>query len=165
MFKIRLILHAYSSLTKIGNYAFQGCSFLEEVILPDNINEIGTAAFKDCSSLVNVKLPSNLTTITHSMFSGCSSLEEITLPDRINIIDTLAFSNTSLKELVIPANVNQIGMGIVPEGMTIIFEDPNNWIIELYNKTIPANFTNPVESSAILESKNETIYAITKKVE
>ena len=154
-----------SSLTKIGNYVFQGCSFLEEVILPDNINEIGTAAFKDCSSLVNVKLPSNLTTITHSMFSGCSSLEEITLPDRINIIDTLAFSNTSLKELVIPANVNQIGMGIVPEGMTIIFEDPNNWIIELYNKTIPANFTNPVESSAILESKNETIHAITKKVE
>ena len=39
------------TVTSIGNYAFEYCSSLTEIVIPDNVTSVGDYAFRDCSSL------------------------------------------------------------------------------------------------------------------
>ncbi len=78
-------------------------SSLTEAILPDTIEYIYSdgwyyGAFEGCSSLKKVHLPEggNFHYITSRTFSNCSSLEEINIPDSVNEIEGGSFSGTSL---------------------------------------------------------------------
>lgn len=66
-------------VTSIGIGAFSGCSALEGVIIPDSVTSIGVRAFSDCSSLESVTIPDSVTSIGNSAFSGCSNLAEVTM--------------------------------------------------------------------------------------
>ena len=46
-----------SSVTSIGERAFQGCSLLTSITIPNNVTSIGYAAFGGCSSLISVLTP------------------------------------------------------------------------------------------------------------
>ncbi len=63
----------------IGDYAFDGCTALESITLPDGLQTIGANKFfKDCSALESVEIGLNLSSgLSADSFSGCSSLEEI----------------------------------------------------------------------------------------
>lgn len=41
-------------LTSIGNYAFNNCSTLESIMIPQNVTSIGTSAFSGCTSLASI---------------------------------------------------------------------------------------------------------------
>ena len=41
----------------IGNYAFQDCSGITEIIVPDSVESIGVGAFKGLNQLANITLP------------------------------------------------------------------------------------------------------------
>ena len=43
------------SVTSIGNYAFEGCSSLTSVTIPELITEIGSRAFENCTGLTEIK--------------------------------------------------------------------------------------------------------------
>ncbi|MDE6852394.1 MAG: leucine-rich repeat protein, partial [Lachnospiraceae bacterium] len=43
--------------TTIGTYAFQNCSSMTDITVPDSVTEIGTAAFSGCGSLQSMTLP------------------------------------------------------------------------------------------------------------
>lgn len=93
----------------IGESAFENCSVLSEVVLPDTVNSIGSGAFKGCSSLSSVRVPSGITEISESMFSG-SGLVEVTVSSGVLSIGNSAFSEcANLRSVVIEGNVTSIG--------------------------------------------------------
>ena len=67
-----------NSVTKIGNYAFWGCSGLTLVTIPNSVTKIGSAAFYKCSGLTSVTIGNSVTTIGYEAFYKCSGLTSIT---------------------------------------------------------------------------------------
>ena len=75
-----------STVTKIKDYAFYGCSSLTSGVIPNSVTSIGQKAFDGCSSLTSVVIPDSVTSIGKWAFSGCSSLTSIVIPDSVTRI-------------------------------------------------------------------------------
>ena len=43
------------SVTSIGDYAFEGCSFLSDIVIPTSVTSIGRGAFRDCNFPTDLK--------------------------------------------------------------------------------------------------------------
>ena len=116
-----------NQLTRIGGYAFFGCSSLatlrtEQPVrdaetgeitgvtyvekLPDSIVQFGNSdnaatgngPFTKCTSLQSITIPDGVENINGSAFSGCTALETVNLPKSLKTIYSSAFSGcTSLK--------------------------------------------------------------------
>ena len=97
------------SIETIGILAFSKCSSLKSVAIPGTVKRIGDGAFKTSESLVTVNLMEGVTDIGNSVFSDCTSLKEIRLPDSLKRICFNTFLNcTSLMQIFIPINVRTI---------------------------------------------------------
>ncbi len=66
-----------SSVTSIGNDAFNDCSSLTSVTIPNSVTSIGSWAFDGCSSLTSVTIPNSVTSIGSWAFDGCNKLNQI----------------------------------------------------------------------------------------
>ena len=76
----------------ISPHAFQKCSTLISVVIPNSVTNIGSYAFSSCSSLSSVTIGKNVTTIGGYAFAWCeNSLTSITLPENITSIASHAF--------------------------------------------------------------------------
>lgn len=115
--------------THIGDYAFDGCQYLESVVIPDSVKYIGYRAFGNCKSLKKVELPRNLEYIGAGAFHGCELIEEVSIPDGIDTIKESTFSNCkSLKSVKLPDTIVSIGdyafsssgisRMVIPDGVT-----------------------------------------------
>ncbi len=60
------------------------------------VTTIGSHAFDGCTGLTSVTLPNSLTTIGYEAFDGCSGLTSITLPNSVTTIGNYAFYGTNL---------------------------------------------------------------------
>lgn len=90
---IREVIIPYG-VEKIGNMAFQYCSNLKRITIPNSVTELGyQLTFSDCSSLESITIPSGVTKIPQNTFSNCTSLKTVKLPDTITEIGQNAFSN------------------------------------------------------------------------
>ncbi len=97
-------------LKTIKKYAFEGCSGLKGISLPGSLNSISQYAFKDCSALESVNLPEGLAYIGDGAFSGCISLEGIGLPKIMTSVKYGLFEGcTSLTSISLPKDVATIG--------------------------------------------------------
>ena len=91
----------------IGDYAFDGCPNLESVSLPESLISIGMCAFFDCKKINTVNLPNNVSTISHSAFSNCESLESIVIPNSITVIESEVFKGCSkLTTITLSKNIS-----------------------------------------------------------
>ena len=99
-----------NTVTSIGNDAFSGCNSLTSITIPGNVMSIGDHAFYNCSSLTSVTIPNSVTTISSHAFYGCNSLTSITIPGNVTSIGDYAFYNCScLTSVTIPNSVTTIG--------------------------------------------------------
>ena len=81
-----------SSVTSIGDSAFNNCSGLMSVTIPDSVTSIGSDAFYLCSGLTNVVIGSGVITIGNDAFYGCRGLTSITIPASVTSIGACAFA-------------------------------------------------------------------------
>ena len=96
-------------VTKIGDFAFEGCDNLTSVTIPDSVTFIGRSAFEGCRKLISASIPSSVTSTGDSIFKNCTSLELVNIPASVNVIWPATFLNcTSLKSVTIPASVEII---------------------------------------------------------
>jgi hypothetical protein len=97
-------------VTSIGTQAFFGCSALVSINIPQGVTTIGNSAFESCVSLVSITIPDSMTAIGNSVFLSCQAMTSISLPATITSLGDNAFFNCkSLPEISIPAAVTSIG--------------------------------------------------------
>mgnify|MGYP002852929548 CR=1 FL=1 len=96
-------------LLEIGNNAFVNTA-IESITIPASVKTLGDYCFEGCVNLQEVVFPTNsqLTTIKSGIFRKCSSLGQITLPKKLAKIGSYAFAWTALEEITIPRRVSVI---------------------------------------------------------
>ena len=97
-------------VTSIGIQAFQNCSNLTNIVIPESVTSIGYQAFQYCGSLNSITIPDGVTSIEDGAFSSCTSLPSITIPDGVTYIGNYPFNYcTNLTNITIPDGVTFIG--------------------------------------------------------
>ena len=99
-------LQYFTGLTSIGSAAFQNCSSLTSVTIPNSVTTIGSSAFFVCSSLTLVTIPNSVTSIGFVAFEECSGLTSITIPNSVTSIGDRAFAFCSGLEQIIVESGN-----------------------------------------------------------
>lgn len=119
-------------VTAIGDYAFQSCTFIENltisrgvrvigksafvscvnlksVTLPESVQSLGSNAFASCSKLVDLSISGGISVLPSGVFMGCMSLESVVVPDGVERVSALAFQNcTNLKSVEFGSDVKNI---------------------------------------------------------
>ena len=99
-------------------FAFEGCSGLTKLTLPDSITSIGDCAFYGCSGLTELTLPNSVKSIGDGAFAYCSDLSKITSLAEIppvcgsGVFDRVNKTNCEL---------------IVPEGSVAAYTRAEDW--------------------------------------
>ena len=75
----------------IGDRAFNACTGLSSLRIPQAVKSIGQSAFAACTSLHSISLPASLETIGDAAFYGCTSLISMSLPAGVSSIGRDAF--------------------------------------------------------------------------
>ena len=78
-------------VTTVGMYAFEGCKGLKSVTFPSSVTSIGERAFQECTGLTSVTIGEGVTTIDIWAFVACSALESVTFPKSVTTIGDNAF--------------------------------------------------------------------------
>ena len=106
--------------------AFNNCTFLENIHLPNCVDSIGDYAFQNCASLKRLNsdtdgvfnIPASVTVIPDYSFYNCSLAENIILSENVTSINQYAFANCSsvskfnsndISKMNIPDSCIQIG--------------------------------------------------------
>ncbi len=96
--------------TCISGNAFEDCTGLVSVNIPNSVTIIQSGTFKNCSGLSSIIIPKSVTTIEDSAFLGCSGLTSINFPNSITSIKDSAFQNCGgLTSITISSNITEFG--------------------------------------------------------
>lgn len=111
-------------VTRIGNYAFCGCSGLTSVTIPGSVTSVGWHTFDDCSSLDSVYISDLATYLSISFYDGASNpmyyadklylngeriAGTVQIPDGVTGICLNAFNGCDeITSIVIPDSVTSI---------------------------------------------------------
>lgn len=99
-----------SGVEIIDDFAFQSCSRLAEITLPESLKSIGKSAFYDCNNITEITIPSGVTSIGENAFAFCLILQEVNLSNGITDLPSEVFySCRELSKINIPESVTHIG--------------------------------------------------------
>ena len=119
-------------VTRIGEWAFFGCTGLSSVTIPEGVMTIGAGAFSGCTGLGAVGIPGSVTAMGPGAFSGCTGLSGVVMPQGVTEIGESAFSGcTGLSSVVIPGSVTAIGEDAFDDGVELVRQGATRPIIPL----------------------------------
>ncbi|MBO7390395.1 MAG: leucine-rich repeat protein, partial [Clostridia bacterium] len=88
-------------VTKIGEHAFDGCTDLKIVDLPDGLKTSGDLAFNGCNGLTAIFIPASVNTIGDKAFAGCTAIRTLRfLGDVKNVGDNILYGVTMTYESI-----------------------------------------------------------------
>ena len=101
-----------SGVTKIGAYAFAGCTSLENVAIDDSVAYIGDYAFGGCVSLKSFTIPDSVKETGFAVFYQCFNLTDVTIGNGLTrLSEYMFYQAANLKNVAIGSSVKAIGAG------------------------------------------------------
>ncbi len=99
-------LQYFTGLTSIGSGAFEICTGLASIEIPNTVTSIADEAFFYCTSLSSITIPNSVTSIGRDAFESCTGLTTITIPSSVTEMGDYAFALcTGLTYIVVQATV------------------------------------------------------------
>ena len=172
------------SVTSIGNDAFNGCSSLTSITIPNSVTSIGGWAFMYCSGLNSITIPNSVTSIGGWAFVDCSGLTSIKVESGNTNYDSRDNCNAIIetnrnrlfagcKNTIIPNNVTAIENGafsgcsgltsvIIPNSVTTIGEETFNGCSGLTSIKVESgntNYDSRNNCNAIIETASNKLIA------
>ena len=149
-------------ITKIGDYAFNGCTGLQTLELPTTLTSIGPKAFYGCSNWKTEIDMSKWTTIGEFAFYNCENITgTFELSQNITQLGRYAFYNCSklTGEVVIPPSITYVGdntfYGCVGINKVVIPDTTTNLnSYVFYGCEGIEELTMPISTSAIADGSN-----------
>lgn len=147
--KTEKIFKIPSMVKSIEKGAFEGCESLENILIPNGVEQIGNYAIAKCKALRKIVIPSRVKSIGWYAFQGCNALENITISNGVRFIDFGVFANCiSLRSIIIPGSIKKIGTNafagckslekvIILEGTEIIGKNAFDGCMSLRSILIP----------------------------
>ena len=103
----------------IGEYAFDCCEGLTEIVLPEGLRVIEEYGFA-YSGIRRISLPSSVEQLGDCAFYWCADLEEIVIPDQVKRLgDYTFFYCSSLRQITLPEGLEQLGKGVFNDCYTL----------------------------------------------
>ena len=99
-----------STVTKIGEWAFAGCHYIENINFQDTIPLDVIRYYQDDTKPTSLTIPNTVTKIDEYAFFNCLYLRFVTIPEGVKTIGNSAFASCyNLKYVSIPSSVTAIG--------------------------------------------------------
>ncbi len=97
----------------LGECAFEGCSQLKRIVLPENLCCIQNSSFRECRNLQEVVMSNMITNINFGAFAKCKELTQIDLSKCTNLdfIEWDVFSESGLSKIQLPEGLHRIASG------------------------------------------------------
>ncbi len=102
------VVNLKNNILFIDSCAFQNCN-IEYIYIPSSVTSIGNHAFEGCTSLSDVRFYGDILNIPDGMFKGCTSLKTINFPNSLTSIGDEAFMGSGFKQLTIGGALTSIG--------------------------------------------------------
>lgn len=167
------IIPTDGSVTSIGDYAFDYCTGLTSVTIPNSVTSIGDGAFSSCRGLTSVTIGNSVTSIGSNAFYYCTGLTSVTIPDSVESIGREAFHGCNrLTSATIGKGVTSIGISAfwgctgltsitIPDSVTIINYSAFRGCTGLTSVTI-GNGVTSISNEVFSGCSNLTIYCEAK---
>ena len=117
-----------NSVTSIGGWAFSRCTGLTSIDIPNSVTAISIGTFRYCSGLTGIGIPNSVTKIGDYAFEGCTRLTSVNIPNSVSYVGFCAFYNTAWYNKQ-PSGLVYAGMvaynykGTMPSGTSITLKE------------------------------------------